>query len=491
VDMLNSIVSSQVAMVVFGVVAALTAGAAFMWSKHPVRWILVLLTIGLLYLLFIKFDPDGLSLDPQLPGEFYWWLRAWLLVLGLIVLYAVPHLISVLYWNRRGRAGSDASESRFPDLESAWDEVVNRLSQARYDVANQNVFLLLSTDESLAAGLVKSSGMNLFVAAPTATDAPIHAYASADGLFLSCAGASAWGRQDGEGTQRLELLCRKIVDLSPEQPTLRGIAVLFPTEKATAPETLKQIGPLRNDLQTIQSELKVRCPVIAVFCTQEAGSGFHEFAARMPASLRNNRCGFSTPTVLTFDHGVADRGLRWYAQWLQSWSLNLMVQDYLATEGNSKLVEMNAEMRRDIAPLCTLVETAFSTHARSQPVMVRGCYFATIGPGPDDHAFVGGLARGARGKMIGDAPLTSWAQEAGVLDRRYKLTALAIGLAAAAVALPIWLLSILPRLKTPTSGMPNGMGWLGWTGLGLLALVWVVGLSYLRLRGRSATKAVS
>lgn len=492
VELLRSYLNTHVMMIVFGGLAAITAGAVFMWSKHPVRWILVLLTIGLLYLLFILFNPDDLSLDPQLPGEFYWWLRPWLLVLSLIVLYAVPHLVGVLYWNRRGGDGSnDASTSRFPDLESAWDEVLNRLSQAHYDAANQNLFLLMSTDESLAAGLVKASAMNLFVAAPTAADAPIHAYASADGLFLSCAGASAWGRQDGEGTARLEFLCRKIAALNPEQPTLRGIAVLFPKEKATAPETLKQIGPLRNDLQTIQSELRVRCPVIAVLCSQESGSGFNEFAARMPASLRNNRCGFSTPVLQGFNHGVAERGLRWYAQWLQSWSLNLMVQDYVASEGNSKLVEMNAEMRRDLAALCTLVETAFSTHARSQPVMVRGCYFATIGPEPENHAFVAGLVRGARSKMIGDAPLTSWASEAGVLDRRYKLAALALGLAAAAIALPIWLFRVLPKLNTPTPGLPNGLGWLGWSGLGVLALVWGVGLLYPRIRGRRRAAAAN
>ena len=153
------------------------------------------------------------------------------------------------------------------------------------------------------------------------------------------------------------------------------------------------------------------------------GLGLRGVRPRMPAGLRNSRCGFSTPTVLGFNHGVAERGFRWYAQWLQSWSLNLMVQDYVASEGNSKLVEMNAEMRRDLPALCTLVETAFSTHARSQPVMVRGCYFATSGPEPENQAFVGGLARGPRSKMIGDATLTSWAVEADVLDRRYRLTA--------------------------------------------------------------------
>lgn len=484
-ELLRSILSSNVTMVAFGVVAAIAAGAAFMWTRHPVRWVLALLTIGLFYLVLGKFDPDALDLDPQLPGEFYWWLRPWLLALGLIVLYTVPHLIHSLYRGRRGGGASDdASASRFPDLESAWDEILDRLSQAHYDAANQDLFLLLCAEEATAAGLVRASAMNLFAEAPSAIDAPIHAYASADGLFLSCAGASGWGRQDGEGTARLEALCRRLAALSPERPTLRGIAVLFPMEKATADETLKRIGPLRNDLQTIQGALKVRCPVIAVVCAEGPGTGFEEFAARMPAALRNSRSGFSTPTGLGFDRGVAERGLRWYAQWLQSWSLNLMVQDYAATEGNRRLVELNAAMRRDLPALCTLVETAFSTHARSQPVMVRGCYFATIGPEPEDQAFVGGLARGPRSKMIADAALATWAAEADVIDRRCKLAALALGLASAATALPIWTLGVLPRLRAPTPGAPGGVGWVGRAALGLLALTWVVCLLYPAVRGR-------
>lgn len=490
-DLLKSIFDSNVTLVVLGVVAAIAAGAAFMWSKHPARWVLALLTIGLMVLIF-RFDADGLSLDPRLPGAFYWWLRPWLLVLGLIVLYTVPHLASVLYRSRTGGNGlNDGSASRFPDLDSAWDEILNRLSQAHYDVANQDLFLLMSPTESLAAGLVEASALNLFVSAPTAPDAPIHARASADGLFLSCAGASAWGRQDAEGTARLEYLCRKLAALSPDRPMLRGVAVLFPAETATSPEALKQIGPLRNDLQTIQSAFTVRCPLIAVFCSRGSGSGFNEFAARMPASLRSSRCGFSTPTVPAFDHGVADRGLRWYAQWLQSWSLNLMVQDYLATEGNGRLVEMNAQTRRDLPALRSLIETAFSTHARSDPLMVRGCYFAIIGPEPENHAFAAGLARGARGKLISDAPLTTWARSAGVLNRRHQLAALGLGLAAAALALPIWLLSIVPRLSTPTPGSPNGLAWLGWSGLSALALVWGIGLWYPKVRVRSRRRGTT
>jgi hypothetical protein len=90
--------------------------------------------------------------------------------------------------------------------------------------------------------------------------------------------------------------------------------------------------------------------------------------------------------------------------------------------------------------------------------------------------------------MIADAPLTSWAREADALDRNYRLMALGIGLAAAALALPVWLLRVVPWLSG-APGDPNGLRWLGWAGLGLLGTAWAAGLLYPRLRKPAASKA--
>ncbi|MDG3005792.1 type VI secretion protein IcmF/TssM N-terminal domain-containing protein [Paludisphaera mucosa] len=469
--MLKSLLETHVLMVALGILAAVAAGLAFLWAKHPFRWILALLAIGWVGLV-ATYDFDGLDLDPRLPAEFARWLRPWALVLGLIVLGLAPHLVSTLLAGR-GRKAPAQEGAAAGDLESALDEIDARLSQARYDAGGQEVFLLLAREETLAADMVRASGMNLFAAAPAAAEAPVHAYASADGLFLSCSGAASWGGSDGSGTSRLERLCGWIAGLNPEKPPIRGVAVLIPLDEATSPEALKTVGPLRNDLQVIQAGLKVRCPVIAVFCLRDGRSGFGEFAARMPAALRNNRCGFSTPASRPFDHAVAEKGFRWFVRWLQSWSLSLMAGDYPAREGNAKLVELNAAMRRDLPALGTFVEAAFSTHARAEPVLVRGCYVALCGAEPADQAFVAGLLKGPKSKMAADAKLATWAREAGRVDRSYRRAALTLAAASVALATLVWLLAIAPRLQAVSPGASSGLGWLAWAGLGVLAATWI------------------
>jgi type VI secretion system protein ImpL len=474
-------------MVIYGVVAGITATAALIWSKYPVRWILALLTVGLILAVFWIDVPQ---IDDRLPAAFRGpvYFRLWVLILSLLAIYTLTHLVGTLIRSRRGRVAEDsAAAPGFPDLDAAWDEILMRLGQASYDVEHQHLYLLLPPEELLAAEMINASEMSLFTSAPTAPEAPIHAYATTDGLFLSCAGASAWGRQDAEGTTRLEDLCRKLLALNPEQPTLRGVAVLFPIEKATSGEALKRVGSVRNDLQTIWSRLNLRCPTLAVLCLHESRSGFNEFARRMPSGLRHNRCGFSVPLTLPFNTGTVQQGLNWFAQWFQSWSLSLMVQDYVNKEGNGKLVEMNAQMRRDLPAIRDLIESSFSTHVRAEPTLVRGCYFVACGPEPENHAFVAGLVRGPKSKMIADSVWTAWSRGAENIERRYRLVCLCLGLFAAAIALPIWFIGIKHRLASDRVGL----AWLFWAGLAFLTVVWLSGLLYPWLSGQMTRKAAS
>jgi hypothetical protein len=473
-------------MIIYGITGGITAGIALLWSKHPVRWILVLLTVGVI-LLLVLYGPKVPELDDRLPHLFLPPLFPfWVALLTLVALYTSFHLVGGWIRAGRGIAAEPSDEaSKFPDLEAAWDEIQIQLSHARYDAGQQKVFLILAPDESLAEAMIQSSGHQFFAQAPSAREAPIHAYATADGLFLSFAGASAWGRRDEEGTARLKELCRKLLALNPEQPVLRGVAVLYPMEKAASPEMIQKVGPLRNDLQTIRAELGVRCPTIAVLCLHESYSGFNEFAARMPVRLRLNRSGFSVPMSHTFDRGLALQGFRWLAQWFYSWSLSLMKEDFFNKEGNNKLVTMNAQLWRDLPALSLMLESSFSTHARAEPILVRGCYFAACGPEPESHAFIAGLIKGGASKMIADAANTSWSHGADEFDRRYRLMAWGLGLATAAVALPIWFFGVISRPGI----LQSGKAWVGWAALVLLALVWAVGLLYPRFRGKEVAPA--
>ena len=486
-DAVRNLVQNQQTLIIYGITGAIAAGIALMWSKYAVRWILGLITVGLILAVGVNWGRiNKIELDPELPSYFLPpYFQVWMLVLSLVALYASIHIISTWIRINRGSQPEESGEERkFPDLESAWEEIQNRLSQARYETGQQKLFLIVAPDESLAADWVQTSGHQFFAVAPVADEAPIHAFATGDGLFLSCAGASAWGRTDDQGSARLENLCQKVLALNPDLPVLRGVAVLYPFAKAGSPELLQKAGALRNDLQTIRTELKVRCPTIAVLCLHESYAGFDEFAARMPARLRFNRSGFSVPIALDFDRPSIVHGLKWLAQWFFSWSLSLMKEDFQNKEGNNKLVSMNAQFWRDVERLRNLIEASFSTHARAEPIMVRGCYFAACGPNPESNAFVAGLIKGEASKMVADAPHTEWSRGADVVDRRYRLASLGLGLATAAIALPIWYKEVIGRLKDPRLNME----WLGWVGLACLAAVWLVGLLLPVLRERFASR---
>jgi type VI secretion system protein ImpL len=474
---------SIVMMTVMGVMMAILGGLALFWSKHPVRWVLILLTIGVLVLVFVYRGqmPGPDSLDQDLPKLFFPPLfTMWVLVLGLATVYLLVHLIWVWVQTRRGAGDKNPGEpAKFPDLEAAWDEIQIRLSHAQYDAGRQKVFLLVGADESLAAAMIRSAGLQFFAQAPVDENAPIHAYATSEALFISCAGASSWGRGGEEGTARLVELCRKILALNPEQPVLRGVAVLYPMEKAASPELLQGIPALRNDLQTIRAELNVRCPTLAVFCLRGSYAGFDEFAARVPPGVRIRRCGFSVPSAQTFDRAAALKGLGWLVQWFSTWSMKLMTDDFQNTEGNNRLVAMNAQLWRDLPALGHLLDVSFSTHARAEPILVRGCYFVCCGPDPGSQAFAAGLVGGKAGKMIADAAYTTWSDGAGAIDRRYRLAALALGVATAVIGLLVWYLEVIDRLKADEVQRSFSAGfWVAWGCLGLVALGWAAGLLY-------------
>jgi type VI secretion system protein ImpL len=488
----NSAFTTQGMMILYGVMAAVLAGVAWMWAKHPVRWIMALVTVGVLLAAYCYRDliPGREDLDPDLPSaflppRFVWWV----LLLALSAIYLSVHLVGVWVQSQRGVEGEGSGEpARFPDLQSAWDEIQIRLSHAHYDAGQQKVFLMLSPEESIAAAMIRSAGLQLFAQAPADENAPIHAYATSEGLFISCAGASAWGRGE-EGTERLVDVCRRVRELNPEQPVLRGVAVLYPMEKAASPEMLQGVGSLRNDLQTIRAELSVRCPTLSVFCLRDSYGGFGEFIARIPTNVRVRRCGFSIPPSQRFDRASALRGLGWLVQWFYTWSLKLMTDQFHDTAGNSNLVAMNAQLWRDLPTLCHLVDVSFSTHARAEPILVRGCYFVAGGPAAEDRAFAAGLINGKSSKMIADAAYTSWSAGAEAIDRRYRRAALGLALGAALIALPIWYWQIIGRLRSDdvSKAHPASL-WIALGCLGLLAAVWAVGISSFWLRGSRSAK---
>ena len=469
-----SILSSHLAMWIGGLIAAVLSliGGIFalpvLWkfARRAGWWLLAafgfaLLVVGPLLL------PAPRWLDPRLPSLFYDHYRASLLAFGVASFAALAALIRSL---RRPRPDALPEEAagHFSDLDAAWAEVRRRLDQAEVDLSGQNVYLLIAPDEDAAADLVRSAGLRLFAEAPEGP-APIHAYATADGVLLSCGGASSLGSQDPAGVARLEALCRLLLAERPDCPIVRGVAVLFPNDWAARADAPRCAGAVRDDLQAIGRVLKVRCPTYAIFTQMEAVPGVPEFLARMSAPMLAQRAGFAIPAAHEFDGELVDRGLVWMSGWFRSWILNLISADPLDDRGNGQLARLDHEIRRRRKRYRGLLESAFSTPRDREPVLFRGCYFVATGAGADAQAFSAGLLRGPRARLIADHVSTRWGLAAEADDRRYLRLAAVIAVVGGLVSFPIWLwMATLSPL------------WL----IGLLALIvaWVV--VFLRLRGR-------
>jgi len=473
-----STLSSHLAMWIAGLVAAVLSiiGGLFAlpvilrFARRAGWWLLAAFGFALLVvgppLLTANRPPD-----PRLPSLFFDHYATSLVGFGLASFAAIASLIRLLRRPRPGPmpdAPTAEAAGHFPDLEAAWAEIRRRLEQVEIDLAGQNVYLLLAPDEEAAAGLVGAAGLRLFAEAPEGP-APVHAYATADGVLLDCAGASSLGSQDAAGVARLEALCRLLLAERPDCPIVRGVAVVFPNDWAAQADAPRRAGAVRDDLQAIGRVLKVRCPTYAIFTQMEAVPGVPEFLARMTAPMLAQRAGFAVPTTQEFSGDLVDRGLVWMSGWFRSWILNLISADPLDDRGNGQLARLDHEIRRRRKRYRGQLESAFATPRDREPVLFRGCYFVATGAGPDAQAFAAGLLRGPRARLIADHVSTRWGLAAEADDRRYRRLAAVVAIGGGLILVPAWLwmasLSLL---------------WL--IGLLALAVAWVV--VFLRLPGR-------
>jgi type VI protein secretion system component VasK len=427
----------------FARVALIAAAAAVVWLPR-------------------RYPPQDF-LSPALPELFLrpFWVWVYALTLGA--------LFSALALVRRVRAvraapedAASESAARDPEVDAALKEIQFRLGQAQIDLGRQHVYVLLAPHEDWSEALVRSAGLQVFARAPEGP-APIHAYATAEGVLLSVTGASAFGTQDAEGSARLEDLCRQLLGRDPERPPLHGIAVLFPISWAARPESVKWAAAVRDDVRAVQRAMKVRCPVFALHVEMETVPGFLAFIDRMPRDFRGSRVGFSVPVSTPFSGDLINRGLTWMAGWFQSWILNRMSENPLEQAANNELASLANEVRRFRKRLRAVMEAAFSTPLGAEPVAFHGCYFAATGSGPGEQAFAAGLLVGARSRLIAAHLATEWTAEARDDDWRYKQVAIGVGIGGVLLTLLSWLY-IINVTQNP----------LWWIGVVVLCLAWVV-----------------
>lgn len=158
----------------------------------------------------------------RLPGVDRWLpvptpLRGiWLPLAGLVLLgfvWLVWGLWRVLW----PEIGDD-----FPDLDAAWEEAVAALSEAGIGLCDAPLFLILGRTAGGDASLFSASQVPWSVEhIPAEPEAPLHVYANADGIYVTCAGASLLGFQSALWSGDLELAA-VLAGLDPAEGPIEG-----------------------------------------------------------------------------------------------------------------------------------------------------------------------------------------------------------------------------------------------------------------------------
>ena len=133
---------NQWLLIITGIVTMAATASAFLWSKHPWRWVLGLVVLVLAAAVFV-FMPVPARVD-RLPFVFSGpaLYRTWVFVLALALLFASTHLVTTLLRSFFGIGeGTRKEESRFADVDDAWNDLIIQLISSPadriYDVAEQ------------------------------------------------------------------------------------------------------------------------------------------------------------------------------------------------------------------------------------------------------------------------------------------------------------------------------------------------------------------
>jgi hypothetical protein len=114
----------------------------------------------------------------------------------LPLLFLLVYILSWLGWWLWKLLEPVEEASVFPDIDEAWAEAMTALEQGNIDITEVPLFLVVGKTAAPEEAMFAAAQLNLTVKqSPRRADAPLHAYANRDGLYVTCPGACLSGRQ--------------------------------------------------------------------------------------------------------------------------------------------------------------------------------------------------------------------------------------------------------------------------------------------------------
>ena len=157
--------------------------AVVRWTVHVLAVVVIL---GCLTYLNYLLQLDALLAVPASALRYVW----------APLLFLLAYCLAWIAWALWRLLSSSAAVSPFPDLDEAWDEVLESLNRAGKDITRTPLFLVLGRPAESEEGWIRAAGLTrdmlTFARRP---NAPLWAAGNEKGIYVGCPGSSLLGRQ--------------------------------------------------------------------------------------------------------------------------------------------------------------------------------------------------------------------------------------------------------------------------------------------------------
>jgi len=240
-----------------------------------------------------------------------------------------------------------------------------------------------------------------------------------------------------EQLARLDYVCHKLREARHPLCALNGVLTLVPlkTIQAGSRENAELQRAVKADLETLQSQLKLRFPSTVLLVGLENDRGFEELVRRVgPQPAGDQRFGHRFDTRATATNDQLARLCARIGGVFEDWVYTIYRErGSTARPGNSHLFGLLCKVRTELQGRLLRVLTGGFGHdphveSSDEPIAFSGCYFAATGRSEDRRAFVPAVF----GKLIEEQGRVEWTGRALAEDRHYRLAG-RLGLLIAAV----------------------------------------------------------